>query len=68
MAMPETSMEKYHLSSRAEDQIGAAWQLLLVELVSVALRMKQAADTHLKGGVLAFHRLHRSPSDFGRFH
>lgn len=68
MAMPEATVNKNYLSESGENEIGATRKLVLVQAITIALRIQQSTNAYLDRGVLAFHRLHGSPSGLWRLH
>jgi hypothetical protein len=45
--MPETSVDKNHLSARPENHVGLAWEVFAVEAISEAERVDKPPDDHL---------------------
>jgi len=68
MSVPEAAVHENHSAPSRENQIRFTWEILAVQPEPVAHPVRQAPHQKLRRGVLAFHRLHRSPSDFRRFH
>jgi hypothetical protein len=66
--MPKTPVNEYDLLPAGKDDIGTPRQIAPMKSVAKTTRMEHAPDEHFRAGVFALHRLHRSPSDFGRFH
>jgi hypothetical protein len=68
MAMPKTSVNEDYFPAGAENNIGSARQVFLVQSITIAFRVQQPANAHLNRRILAFHRLHGPSSDGWRFH
>ena len=66
--MPETAVNEDNFSEPWEDNIGAPRQIASVKSIPISGRMNQPPDRHLRGRIPALYGLHRSPSNFRRFH
>jgi hypothetical protein len=66
--MPETAVYKDNFSEPWENDVGTPRQIAPVKSIPISGRMNEPPDGHLGGRIPALYGLHRSPSDFRRFH
>jgi hypothetical protein len=66
--MPEATVYKDNLFEPWEDKIGTPWEVAPVKSIPISSRMNEPSDRHLRRRIPALYGLHRSPSDFRRFH